>query len=763
MTKSWPLAFFSLIAGIVLAYYQLGAVAIAAILLLLTSGILLKEYSFQFYTCLLVLLAGFLYAVIMIIDLPPSLPVIQTSLAGTVQGFPYCDGEKTTFILKTEKSSTWTRKIRVVCYFEVDISRGDRLSLKGILKPPRRPGNPGEFNFPLYLSHNGIYYNLAVKQASDLSLIGREKGPLLWVDRFRARGETLTKKILPERESAILLGMLLGTREGIEEEQYDAFQKTGIIHLFSVSGLHVGFLLLLVGWISSLLALSNRSKFFAGVTILIIYGTMIAWPVCVIRAVLMGILGLLAYYSGRENGLLNALAIAGVITLLINPASLFTISFQLTFLATWGLLYIFPILREALPLKGWFWDMIWLPLSAELAVLPLIAYYFNILTPVSILTNILVTYISGLAVILGFVTFLLAAFIPILAPLFLYPAGFCVELILLMVRWVQYLPGGYIWVATPAIAMIILYFASIFIGLLGLHNPYYRKLLWPALGIWTVFFIVLLLPASCYNRGYLEADFIDVGQGDAILLKSPRGKFVLIDGGGNALYEVGKTTVLPYLHRRGIRELTLLVNTHPDNDHLQGVESVAEELAVENIAVPGSLSDCNEYGVLKQIAVRRRLPIISLQSGNEINIEEGLRIKVLHPGNQTFSKNSNNNQSVVLRISYREFSILLTGDIEAEAMQALLDDGQLTPTTIVKVPHHGSKGSLLPEFYQQTQPRYAVISVGANNLFGHPHPNTLAMLKQQNIQLLRTDQDGAVIIFSDGKKMFIHRTRTAVK
>lgn len=758
MGKSWPRAFLSLAAGIILGYYQAWLVTFSVILVLIISGALLKQYSRQIFIGLLILLGGLLYADKSIKDMPASLPVIQgASCSGTVQDFPFIDGDKTTFIMKTDSSSCWEKKIRVVCYFKTDIARGDRIDIRGTMKPPRPPGNPGEFNYSLYLSHSGIYYNLSVKNEQDLHLLSHEQGLLKWIDGFRARGEKIAKDTLPDQEAAILLGMLLGTREGIDEDQYDAFQKTGIIHLLSVSGLHVGFLLLLIAWISLLLRLSRRDKFLSGVAVLIIYGTMVAWPVCVMRSILMGILGLLAYYSGRANSIFNAMAIAGIITLLVNPASLFTISFQFTFLATWGLVYIFPQLREILPVKGWGWDMLWLPLAAELAVLPLTAYYFNILTPASILTNILVSYLSCLAVILGFIAFFMATFIPFLAPMVLYPAGLFIELILWIVGWVKSLPGAYIWVATPPVWSLLLYYVALLIGLTAWRNRACQPWRYPALAMLAVFFVILLLPAGFYNRGYLELDFIDVGQGDAILLKTPRGKFMLIDGGGNSFYDVGRTTLLPYLHRRGIRELILAVNTHPDNDHLQGIETVAEEIPVGNIALPASLVNCPEYRPLREIATLNRIPILTLTSGQEIKLEKGLRIKVLHPGGQDSVDNSNN-QSAVLRISYGVFSALLTGDIEAEAMQLLLENRQLAATTLVKVPHHGSKGSLLAEFYRQVQPHYAIISVGSNNLFGHPHPSVLDMLKKQDIKTLRTDQDGAIIVLSDGKKMIIKPT-----
>lgn len=760
MNKLWPLAFFAMATGIILAYYKLGVIAVCMMIILFASTITCVKYRRQLLVGLLLLLVGFVYAQLRIPVMPAALSGVQgVSCSGRIHDFPLIEEDKTTFILLTKRNSPWEKKIRVVCYFKADLARGDYVSLYGVLKTPRRPGNPGEFDYPLYLSHNGIYYNLSVKNSGDLQIAVRNRGALYWLDKFRMRGETLARDNLPAHEAAILLGMILGTREDIDEDQYQAFQKTGIIHLFSVSGLHVGFLLLLVGWIVSLLGLSKGKRFIIGTTVLLLYGTMIAWPICVIRSIFMGILGLGAYYFGRKSDMMNALAIAGIFNLLIAPSALFTISFQLTFLAAWGLIFIFPRLREIFPYKGWGWDLIWLPLAAELAVLPMIAYYFNILTPVSIITNILVAYISGAAVIIGFIALFLTPIIPFLAALFFYPAGFFTEVILFIVNRVQHLPGAYIWVKTPPVLLVILYYVGLVAVISALKNPPQRKWLYPSSAIILLFFVVLLIPASFYNRGMLEVDFIDVGQGDGILIKTPQGKFILLDGGGSTFYDVGNNTVLPYLHRRGIRYLHMIINSHPDNDHLQGLESVTKETPVGLIAVPYNLLNAEEYRPLKQTAQRRKVSWQGLSAGQEIKLEKGLRIQVLHPGGDTFKKNNSNNQSVVLRISYGEFSLLLTGDIEKEAMQALLNEGLLNNTTIVKIPHHGSKGSLVPEFYQQLNARYAVISVGDNNHFGHPSPDILTMLKQANLQILRTDLDGAIIIFTDGRHMQIKKHR----
>jgi competence protein ComEC len=273
-----------------------------------------------------------------------------------------------------------------------------------------------------------------------------------------------------------------------------------------------------------------------------------------------------------------------------------------------------------------------------------------------------------------------------------------------------------------------------------------------------VFITSLLIPPGYYNRGSLEVVFVDVGQGDAILMKSPQGKFVLVDGGGSHLYDVGANKLLPYLHHRGINQVEMLINTHPDTDHLQGLESVAAEAKVKYLGLPESIKDRKEYQKLKGIANSRGITIVPLRTGQFLKLEEGLEIKVLHPKGESYSGNDLNSQSLVLQIKYGDFSILLTGDITTEVMPTVLKEAD-NPITIVKVPHHGSKGSLLPAFYHDLKPRYAVISVADNNPFGHPHPAVLEMLTQAGIKVLRTDQDGAVIVRSDGRELTVICTK----
>ncbi len=755
MVRSWFYVFIFLAIAIILTHFKQFYLALFFGVFLLVVGLYYEKYSSLAFTGLIVLVTGILYVNLIAIDFPDKLPVINNiTVSGEVKTFSKYDGKKSSFILQTQNDKPYQKKLQVFCYFDCRAKKGDKVSIRGTLKPPKKPGNPGEFDYPTYLAYNHIYYIFSVKDDSDIRIISRQHGIGDWIYSYRLQGEKLINNILPQKEAGILLGMLLGKKEAIDSKQYSDFQKTGIVHMFAVSGLHVGFLLLLSAWLTSLLSLSRRTKFYIGISLLLVYGTMVGWPISVIRATIMASLGLLAYYIGRENMLLNSLGIAGTIILIIDPLALFKISFQLSFMATWGLVYLFPLIREKLDYQSRVLDLVLIPFCAQIAVLPLIAFHFNLFTPVSIVSNIIVTYLAGAVVIMGFLAFMLSGFLPFLASVFLYPAGFIIELILVVSNFLRDLPAGFLWVATPGLIMMVLYYSGLLVIACSLSGLIKKRFIVPGILMMTVFIVYICLPAGIYNRGIMEAVFIDVGQGDCILLKTPEGKFLLVDGGGSYSSDVGSRKVLPYLHHRGIRRIFMVINTHPDTDHLAGLEKVVEEMPVQFIGIPASLFQEERYQYLKQLACAKKVPLVPLESGQDLNIEKGIKIRVIHPPGGEFITEDFNNQSIVLRGQYKDFSLLLMGDLENEGIHTLMENREIKPATLVKVPHHGSKGSLYPEFYDESSPDVAVICVGSNN-FGHPHTDVLDALADRDIRILRTDEQGAITVSSDGEKMCI--------
>ncbi|SHG85002.1 competence protein ComEC [Thermosyntropha lipolytica DSM 11003] len=750
----WVKIFIAFALGIILAYYELSFLACIFTGFILLSYLLSCKFSHYLLIPALILLTGSIYFDFNKAIFPPSLPaeVNNFEIKGKVVSYPRYDDRKCSFILKTERKEPFLQKMQVFLYFPARVERGDEIFIKGKLVLPDEPGNPGEFNYAAFLKKEKICYMLITGEEKNLQVVKKACLIDFLLNKCRQKAEITIKNILPDKKAGILLGMLLGKKEEISPEDYREFQKSGIVHIFAVSGLHVGFLAALVGFILSLFKASPWSKITVTCAVLLVYGSIVGWPVSVMRAVIMTILAAAAFYFKRENGLINSLGLAGVIILLLDPYALFKIGFQLSFAATFGLVYIYPALRKVIKEKKWWIDLMLIPLCAQVAVLPFIAYYFYLFTPGALITNILTSYLAGGAIILGFLGIITGIVFPFLSPVFIYPAGFMIDIITAVVKIATSLPFAYLWVKKPDVGFIILYYAGI---LLVCYALYHKTIKAAGTGILmiTVFLFFLCLPPSFYDRGYLEITFIDVGQGDSILIKTPEGKFILVDGGGNRWTDVEERKLLPYLHSRGINRFYMLVNSHPDYDHLKGLERVLEEHKNKFLCIPASLAGVSEYQYIKSAAFNKGSKVVYLYAGQKIKLSKDCFMEVLYPEKEYRGEKYNDN-SLVLYMKYRDFAVLLTGDIEQEGIKNLLNKGYVKEAKVVKVPHHGSRGSLYPEFYDKVNPHLAVISVGKNN-FGHPHPEVLDLLGAKGIRVLRTDQNGAITFLSNGSEIRI--------
>lgn len=748
----WWASFICVSAALLLAYYRLLPLALLITLFLL--GLTISKYGSSYSlkaALLLIVTCLFFYPSFQ--PLPESLPEISdTMISGTIASIPDSSEGRTRFILNTGQEPKYHRHYQVVCRFSAPVHKGDRIWLSGDLQPPHRPGNPGEFDYRRYLYHKDIYYILSVPELEEIEKIETADGWQGAVNRYRDRVTQVTGQYLTKEEAIILRGMLLGETDDMDPQLYDEFQETGIIHLFSVSGLHIGFLLLLSAWVSSLLGARRSYRLLIGVVVLIVYGTLISWPVPVIRASLMGGLGLLAYYSGRPHQMLNSLGMAGIVILLIDPHALFTISFQLSFLAAWGLIYLFPAVRQRLKFKGFWADAILVPVCAQLAVVPVLAYYFNMISPVSVLANLLVTYLSGGVVILGFISLFLVACAP-LAVISLAPAGLLIELIILATHICASIPSGVLWVATPCIAAMLLYYTGLLIWLdWPPASSCYRYTMGAGLLLIMLFFLWVAWPPAWRDRGIMEVVFVDVGQGDSILIKSPQGRFILVDGGGSDFYQVGEMKLIPYLRHRGIRSIDMMINTHPDTDHLKGLEEVLAEIPVDIFAYPSALESYPRYQTIFQQNRSTQMALTGLRAGQTLRIEDDCFVDVLYPAADTDDGDLTNHHSLILRCRYGTSSFLLLGDVDAEGIYDLMEKHHNLSSDVVKVPHHGSRSSLAADFYQQNTFTWSVISVG-DNQFGHPHQEVIDMLEGQKIRIYRTDQQGMIRFSSDGNQI----------
>jgi competence protein ComEC len=280
-------------------------------------------------------------------------------------------------------------------------------------------------------------------------------------------------------------------------------------------------------------------------------------------------------------------------------------------------------------------------------------------------------------------------------------------------------------------------------------------------------FLLLTCPflSSCQTQfkpqNLLRVTFLDVGQGDSIVIESPEGKVVVIDGGGTPGTDEreggdpGNRIVVPFLRARGISAVDLLVPTHPDEDHAQGLIAVVDKLVVRSVLDCGQEVSTGHVGAYRRLFAKiktKRLPVFPARRGEKIPLDTQTTLEILHPGKKMLSgtRSDDNNNAIVLRLVHKNTKILLTADIEEESESELLSSGQALDAQVIKIGHHGSRFSSQSAFLERVHPQFAVLSCGRKNRFGHPHPEVLARLAYQNIAVYRTDQQGAITITSDG-------------
>jgi len=586
--------------------------------------------------------------------------------------------------------------------------------------------------------------------------------------------------------------MTLGNQKAIPQDVRDNFAKTGTSHILSISGLHIGmvaaggfFLIFLLLRSSEYLMLRfNIIKIATAAAFLpvVAYALVAGMGTTVLRASLMTLALLVALLIGRQRDLYNILCAAALMILIILPESLFEISFQLSFSAVFAILYIVPKL-STLPFPiptsapGWLQSLmrrififILVSAAATVGTLPLIVFYFNRISVVTLIANLVVVPLLGmLALIPAMASILTAPFSYALAGLLIKAASFFTFISVEIINALAALPWSAFYITKPNMAEIILFYIFIFL-LLAVITPGDRQRNFTArhpLLIRTALVSAMIL--ICADAAYLtlkdsyttdlKMTVIDVGQGGAALVRLPRGTTMLIDGGGfqGSSFDMGKLVIAPFLYAERIKKIDIVVLTHPHPDHLQGLIHIVNHFDVGEVWCTGVKTN-DDPGPLWEKTIRdrsTRIKYLSAQSPDE-NIH-GVLIRFLWPlqpaapHRAVASFDETNDMSLVMKITYGSRSFLVTGDISAAVEARLIRSGQNLQSDLLFVPHHGSIHSSSADFLKTAASRYAIISAGKNNAFGHPHPAVLARYASAGIRIFRTDRDGAIRIDTDGK------------
>lgn len=666
---------------------------------------------------------------------------------------------------------------------------GDRIRFLCKLHRPQGFHNPGVFSYERHLALERIHVVGFLSKEGMWVKVGEGfKNPFLlkiesWRDHIR---HFLEKEATPP-VSSILQALVLGEQGTIPEEIRESFITTGIAHLLAISGDHLGIVAFLSFslflWVmkrSEYLLLSIPvKKWAAGLTLpcLLLYAFIAGGGISVIRATIMVLTFFLSIVFDRARHLLHTLGLAAFLILLFSPPSLFDVSFQLSFLAVLSILYLVPriyrnLKREEIDIpQGISWkEKIgkYIQLSflatvvAILGTAPFVALHFNRISLIGFFTNLFaIPWVGFLIMPISLVASLFSFFFHPLASLLIAVNQFLVMLLLKAIGLFASLPFASIYLPTPTPLETIFFYLLLF---LGVHLRKGRKVKYLFIGI-----CVLLAADLTYwhykdtFRKDLRVTFIDVGHGDSILVEFPKGKRMLIDGGGlhEDRFDIGKNVIAPFLWKKKIQRIDILVLTHPDPDHLKGLNFIASHFRIEQFWDNGYRIDSEPYLELEKTLQKRRIERLSLHEGIPPQLINGVEISILNPPvhrpglrvQQTPA--SLNNQSLVMRLKFKNFILLLTGDIEKEAEERMVKKGYPLRTSTLKIPHHGSSTSSTPLFLEKVKPDNAILSVGGRNIGHLPHPEVIKRYQRLRIRIFRTDQHGAITLTTDGEKVEI--------
>ena len=724
------------------------------------------------------------------------------NIIGSVATQPVTFNHRTKFILKTEQLGEKQKKISITGQINVTVlgkgpqfSINDRIAFISKIKRVKNFKNPGGFNYEQYMHFKGIY-GLAYVQRGKITVItrGAQTGICEKITQSRLKiADLIEKTITGETTQGVMKALIIGDRSRISPDLRETFNRAGCGHLLAISGLHIGsiataafiFFQWVLSYSKSILwqAWSRKGAALLSLLPVILYGLFAGMSPSTQRAVIMVAIFMLTLLLEREHEPINTLAIAAIMILMIDPPVLFSVSFQLSFAAVFSILYGLSLIQAGKPVisnshkraDGWFlvvlkWFVPFFIISflAILGALPLVMFYFNQVSLVGLLINFIVVPITGFFVIpLG----LFAVFI---YPVSIWIAKFCLSFsavilyaVIHIIKLFSSLPFAAVKTFTPSYIEICCFYilAGSVLNFIFKSENYKRKMA-------AVVFVIVIIVVSAdtcywlYKRLWhhdLKATVIDVGQGSSALLELPHGFCMLIDGGGfndNSVFDVGAKIVAPFLWRQKIMTVDLLILSHPDSDHLNGLLYIAEHFNVKNVWTNNEPADTSSYQSFLEIIRNKKIHAPRFKDMNRIESINGVEIKILYPdkGFMSASKKEkwrrDNNNSLVIKINFGSKSFLFPGDIEAKAEKELvkIGDDELKSNVLI-APHHGSKKSSTLLFLKKVQPEYIIISAGDNNRFGFPHSTVLTRYRKLGCRILQTGTHGAIEMVTDGQSM----------
>ena len=661
-------------------------------------------------------------------------------------------------VTETERRSA-SGRVLVTIYGEAPaLGEGQRIAADVRLHPPVGYRNPGGFDYPAQLRREGVAL-VGSGRADRVRPLTADLPP--WPTRVKRWAVARIGAALPEGSAALLAGLLLGERAALPREMDDAFRRAGVYHVLAVSGFNVALVSASIFATLSMVGVSRRLTAGIAAAALVGFALVVGAQASVLRATIMGLVLLGGVLLERESQLPNALGLAALGLLAWRPGDLGDPGFQLSFAATAGIVYLAAPVGGALARLGCpprAAAAVAVSAVAQGAVLPVMAAHFNQLSLIGLAANLLVVPLAGAATTVGLFGLALAVVSDLAGSLALDLAWALVVLLRLAVWLAAAVPYALVHIPAPGPPAMAAWVVGAALAV-SVGRQWARR---TAGLLFVAGLVAAAWPWLAPGDGRLRVTFLDVGQGDAIFIEVPDGPRLLVDGGpgGGARFDVGERVVAPYLWNRGVTGLDVVAATHADADHSGGLAAVLRRFTVREVWENGRWGPGHEdvVAALERSGAARRIV-----SGRQRIWRGEALLTILNPpgpGQPEPATPGENDHSLVLRLDWRGVSILLTGDLTANGEEMLVNDRAPLAATVLKVAHHGSRTSTTEPFVNASRPLLAVVSVGARNPFRHPVPEVLARLALAGARVYRTDRDGAVIVETDGARLWVTRWAT---
>lgn len=665
-----------------------------------------------------------------------------------------------------------------------NVKIGNIIKVRGKLRQFEEAANKGNFDSRKYYLSLGFYGKI---EAGTIEVINSDYSGIRQ-GLYELRMEIIERleKLCSDNngifsiinnKNGIIGAIILGDKTDLDSDIKELYSVSGIAHILAISGLHISFIGMAI---YRLLRRRFRFLFSAAVSIPVVlsFGIMSGFGISTIRAIIMFILKIIGEVLGRKYDAITAISLAGLVLLVQNPFVVCNSGFQMSFGAIIAIVLILPIVEEILNTDNKIIKVISANFTISLVMNPILAWNYYELPTFSFLLNIVVVPLMSVVIVSSIVGIFCSCIMFGFGKAVIFPGCGILELYTFLCNIINKSSVASIVVGQPKVTIIIVYYAILLVVLFGLKNirtkytraEKERNIIKKETGLvlekkakkerrikgqnvkLRLACIVGFLLLNCLiyyisNPGFYIT-FIDVGQGDGILIHGDNGTKVMVDGGSTSEKQVAKNCIVPYLKAEGIGTIDYSIITHTDKDHISGIMEILEnnnsnKIRIKNLVMPDINMKDDTYNELIEKAKLKKINVLYIKKGDTLSLGKTI-IKCIYPETTTTASDKND-YCTVLSVKNKTSKILLTGDISKEIEEKIKDDIEEN-YTVLKVAHHGSNYSSSEKFLKKVNPKYSIISVGKNNSYGHPGNETMERLRKQGGVIYRTDEKGGITI-----------------